>query len=751
MLHDRTYQPLYRYRCVTAFGKSLISLSLGWRETMGTDGSRAGGFDGENREDGAATDLLRRSLLQCATGAALTGASATGGLLAADARGRSVDGDSTGRSAGGDARTWMSDEVPETPLHDLCLPGTHHAAMHGCGANYWWHTQDATMGQQLADGIRYLDIRPGVYYEQQTLVDAGVADQLVSEWGALIDEAGGVANLVPGIGDQVDDSLIALIETLVSFDDPDWVAEKYVQSCADGAGSDPVLPIDALIVRVLASLFAQFDVPDYGLDLDTLRLDRPATVTAERDGFRAHHGGNLARPYDWGVSLSTGFARVHDYLDAVAQEGASEIVILQAKQFWDLLDRTLGTDDWQAFADLLDTTLGPYILDLSAYTPAEFAALRPADFDRPQIAVLLDGPEPSVWTPPAWAGDLSYLTNHFPGETQPGNVLGYAAGHTDGRPHDSERLDRVEFQVTPDTQTVVDVTIEVVDIRTEYDSRLLYSNLLEAARRTNALLGSYIGTVRRDPAQNPNIISLDFYERSDLVAHCRALSREGVIDGDVLADPPVPDAEYRLTSADSNRAVAVAGEEPVMEVRATETRQAFRLVPNDDSTYRIKHPEGSSVLGVAGGTDNGDAVVLADWDGSASQRWFPVNLDAGEYALVSAHSGLALDAASDYDGYDDGTVLQWHFHAGANQRWLLEPLASEPPAVAGSVPPQDRDGDGLYEDVRGDGQFDVADVQALFDALDTAAVQDNAARYRFHDGTDEVTVLDVQALFNRLE
>jgi hypothetical protein len=699
--------------------------------------AQSGSTAGSNHEP---VDILRRSLLNCVAGGVAAGALPVTGGLAADS------GRSATQPTDSDARTWMSDEVPGKPLHDICLPGTHHAAMHGCGANYWWHTQDATVRTQLEDGIRYLDIRPGVYYDKTTLLNSGVADQMSAEWTALIEEAGSVANLIPNIG-NIDDTLVGVIDTLVSFEDPDWVAEKYVQSCAD-SGTGGELPLDALLLRVLASLFGEFDIPDYGLDLDTVRLDRAANVDLERDGFREHHGGDLARPYDWGAPLEESFGELRSYLDAVDSEGASEIVILQVKQFWDLLEIDLTAADWQAFADLLDATLGEYILDLSAYDPDAFAALSPADLDGPRVAVLVGGPDASVWEPPAWAGDLGYITDHFPSETEPGDVLEYAVTHTERRTHDSTGLDRVEFQVTPDTDTVVDVTIETVDIRSEYDSRLLYANLLQAAERTNAVLDGYIDTVRRNPDQNPNIISIDFYDRSNLVSLCRALSREGVIDGgNPVETPALPAGDYRLTSMETNRAVAVDGGLTTAQ-RATDETQRFRLVPEDIGRYRIEHAQSGDVLTVAGEA-NGDSIGLSAWQDSPDQRWFVAELADGTYALVNQHSGRALDSTSDYEGYADGRVVQWHLHAQTNQRWLLEPLAAEPPAV-GDAPPQDRDGDGLYERVRGDREFAIDDVQALFENLDSPAVQDHADRYNFY-GNDptEVTILDVQGLFNR--
>jgi hypothetical protein len=63
----------------------------------------------------------------------------------------------------------------------------------------------------------------------------------------------------------------------------------------------------------------------------------------------------------------------------------------------------------------------------------------------------------------------------------------------------------------------------------------------------------------------------------------------------------------------------------------------------------------------------------------------------------------------------------------------------------------DTTGDGLLNDVDGNGEFDIFDVQALFDGLSTQKVQTNASAFNFagvDDGT--VSIFDVQALFSQL-
>jgi len=79
---------------------------------------------------------------------------------------------------------------------------------------------------------------------------------------------------------------------------------------------------------------------------------------------------------------------------------------------------------------------------------------------------------------------------------------------------------------------------------------------------------------------------------------------------------------------------------------------------------------------------------------------------------------------------------------------LTVDVSAGPPAIVGTDPPQDLDGDGLYEDINGDGQFTVADVQVFFQNRGSPAVQNNPEFFNF-DETDppEVSVGDVQALF----
>jgi hypothetical protein len=81
----------------------------------------------------------------------------------------------------------------------------------------------------------------------------------------------------------------------------------------------------------------------------------------------------------------------------------------------------------------------------------------------------------------------------------------------------------------------------------------------------------------------------------------------------------------------------------------------------------------------------------------------------------------------------------------------IEVSVAPPKLPEASGPPQDLDGDGLFENVSGDGSPGVDDVQMLFDNLDSARVQENADAYNFQGGSpDRVTIFDVQAMFFEL-
>ena len=72
-----------------------------------------------------------------------------------------------------------------------------------------------------------------------------------------------------------------------------------------------------------------------------------------------------------------------------------------------------------------------------------------------------------------------------------------------------------------------------------------------------------------------------------------------------------------------------------------------------------------------------------------------------------------------------------------------------PPALPGQDnPPRDLDGDGRFEDVTGEGEFSIRDVQVFFEHYQSDVVQNNATFFNFaEDDPPDVSIGDVQALF----
>lgn len=73
-----------------------------------------------------------------------------------------------------------------------------------------------------------------------------------------------------------------------------------------------------------------------------------------------------------------------------------------------------------------------------------------------------------------------------------------------------------------------------------------------------------------------------------------------------------------------------------------------------------------------------------------------------------------------------------------------------PPALPGiDTPPTDQDNDGKFEDLDGDGQSDIFDVQALYAHRNDPIVSDYYAVYDFDRSQDGgLDILDIQGLFD---
>jgi len=107
--------------------------------------SRIDGFDSTR------TNLKRRQTLR-----------SLGLLLAGGAAATTVSTEpASGQTSDFDPKAWQSDAVPDTPVHELSFPGTHHAAMVNPTPDSpeYYDCQTNEVYRQLCDGIRFLDVR----------------------------------------------------------------------------------------------------------------------------------------------------------------------------------------------------------------------------------------------------------------------------------------------------------------------------------------------------------------------------------------------------------------------------------------------------------------------------------------------------------------------------------------------------------------------------------------------------------------
>lgn len=97
--------------------------------------------------------------------------------------------------------------------------------------------------------------------------------------------------------------------------------------------------------------------------------------------------------------------------------------------------------------------------------------------------------------------------------------------------------------------------------------------------------------------------------------------------------------------------------------------QQWRLLPNDDGSFRLANVHSGKVLDSPGGSAQGAALDQWTDTTSANQAWKLVPAStAGYYRLVNVRNGWCADVsgASTADG---ASVIEWPVTSGANQEW----------------------------------------------------------------------------------
>jgi len=124
------------------------------------------------------------------------------------------------------------------------------------------------------------------------------------------------------------------------------------------------------------------------------------------------------------------------------------------------------------------------------------------------------------------------------------------------------------------------------------------------------------------------------------------------------------------------------------------------------------------------------------------------NVTMATATLTTTGTGATAIALSHGDIADEiGSLYQIHSSVDAA---ITVREATGPPAVVGRDPPTDVDDDGQFEDLNGNGELDIGDVQALFANRQGDAIQNNVDAFDFNDN-DGIDIGDIQALFSELQ
>ncbi|AWB26671.1 cellulase family glycosylhydrolase [Halococcoides cellulosivorans] len=223
--------------------------------------------------------------------------------------------------------------------------------------------------------------------------------------------------------------------------------------------------------------------------------------------------------------------------------------------------------------------------------------------------------------------------------------------------------------------------------------------------------------------------------------------------------PPMLDRSYEVATewgdwmqsflADNYGTYAPADPHPNVSAPAAPGEVA--LLQKADTTVEVEWPtvDGADGYNVYAnqellGQVNGPPIVIGGLEPS-SQAWIGVTAynDGGSSAYVEIPEINLL-------GEGEGPDLTPDIGGDADP----EPPTDETPTTTTPTDdeptwpdaPTDPDGDGLYEDLSGDGTVNFPDVNTLFQNSDSAAAQDNAQYYDF-DGDGTLTMQDVLALF----
>ncbi|WP_338917723.1 malectin domain-containing carbohydrate-binding protein [Salinirubellus litoreus] len=213
-----------------------------------------------------------------------------------------------------------------------------------------------------------------------------------------------------------------------------------------------------------------------------------------------------------------------------------------------------------------------------------------------------------------------------------------------------------------------------------------------------------------------------------------------------------------VTSADQSTQPTLGLEGGSLDASALDARHSAATVTETDQTLTVSGPAGATVQ-VMQATTELNLQGVPDYDGTPG---YEVEAYEGNNFLGVTYQTVTLDASGtatvdvavpDADGqqlYVMAAIENADGSTGVPSNVVVfeQGDSAEGPGPIGDFEnaPTDPDGDGVYEDVNGNGEFGLVDVQAFFQNYEDPVVQSNVDAFDFNDN-GEVNLVDVQALF----
>jgi hypothetical protein len=198
------------------------------------------------------------------------------------------------------------------------------------------------------------------------------------------------------------------------------------------------------------------------------------------------------------------------------------------------------------------------------------------------------------------------------------------------------------------------------------------------------------------------------------------------VDGTTTFDITLSGASAGVSAYDLN--VSVGNTSVATIAAGTVTNQFSPTVPGGQSA-----PDGSAVRLVA------ESGALSD-TGSVTLG----NVSLSSVAPGTTEVNITVESVSGASG------VAYESPAITGATITIDGSAGDPSPVVGSATPTDVDADGQYEDINGDGTFDIVDVSAFFNHFTDDTVQNQTPEAFDFNDDGSVNIVDVNRLFEAI-